>query len=201
MRHSGNELINPFKTLERAGIKEGDTVADLGCGALGHFVFPAAQLVGGNGSVYAIDIDKNALKAIDRAAKHDQYFNIVPVWSDIEVERAARIRDHSCHIVIVANNLYLSRNRAGLVAEAMRLLAPGGSILVIEWQACVTDVGPPPENRMPPHEAKRYFADESLEFVDEFDAGDCHYGLVYRRRAHEGVRQEIVNHADDLASR
>ncbi|MCC6563853.1 methyltransferase domain-containing protein, partial [Candidatus Uhrbacteria bacterium] len=150
MRHSGNELINPFKTLERAGIREGDTVADLGCGALGHFVFPAAQLVGGNGRVYAVDIDKNALKAIDRAAKHDQYFNITPVWSDIEVVRAARIRDGSCHLVIVAGNLYLSRNRAGLVAEAMRLLAPGGAILMIEWQACVTDVGPAPENRMPP---------------------------------------------------
>ncbi|MCK9361120.1 class I SAM-dependent methyltransferase [Patescibacteria group bacterium] len=201
MRHSGNELINPFKTLERAGIREGDTVADLGCGALGHFVFPAAQLVGGNGRVYAVDIDKNALKAIDRAAKHDQYFNITPVWSDIEVVRAARIRDGSCQLVIVAGNLYLSRNRAGLVAEAMRLLAPGGAILMIEWQACVTDVGPAPENRMPPHEAKRYFADPELELTDEYDAGDCHYALVYRKRIPEGVREEIVNHADDLARR
>jgi hypothetical protein len=34
MRHSGNELINPFKTLERAGLREGDFVADLGCGVL-----------------------------------------------------------------------------------------------------------------------------------------------------------------------
>lgn len=201
MRHSGNDLINPFKVLERAGIREGDMVADLGCGALGHFVFPAAQMVGGNGRVYAVDIDKNALKAIDRGAKHDQYFNITPVWSDIEVVRAARIRDASCRVVIVAGNLYLSTNRAGLVSEAMRLTAPGGVILVIEWQACITDVGPAPENRMPPHEAKRYFADPELELVDEFDAGDCHYALVYRKRIPEGVRQEIVNQAHDLARR
>lgn len=199
MRHSGNELINPFKTLERAGLREGDTVADLGCGALGHFVFPAAQLVGGNGRVYAVDIDKQALKAVERMAKHEQYWNIMPVWSDIEVPRAARIRDRSCQLVIVANNLYLSQNRAGLVEEAMRLVAPGGTLLVIEWQACVTDVGPPPENRMPPHEAKRYFVDDALELTDEFDAGDCHYALAYRRKVAEGVRHEIVNQAEDLA--
>ena len=68
MRHSGNELINPFKVLERAGLQSGWSVADLGCGALGHFVFPAAQLVGGNGKVYAVDIQKTALKAIEKTA-------------------------------------------------------------------------------------------------------------------------------------
>lgn len=199
MRHSGNELINPFKTLERAGIREGDTVADLGCGALGHFVFPAAQLVGGNGRVYAVDIDKHALKAVERAARHEQYWNIIPIWSDIEVVRAARIRDASCRLVIVANNLYLSRNRAGLVAEAMRLTAPGGRLLVIEWQACRTAVGPPPENRMAPVEAKRYFADPELELVDEYDAGDCHYALVYQKIAQDHGHPVIVNHPVDLA--
>ncbi|KAA0206120.1 methyltransferase domain-containing protein [Candidatus Uhrbacteria bacterium] len=199
MRHSGNELINPFKTLERAGVREGDTVADLGCGALGHFVFPAAQLVGGNGRVYAVDIDKHALKAVERAARHEQYWNIIPIWSDIEVVRAARIRDASCQLVIVANNLYLSRNRGGLVAEAMRLVAPGGHLLVIEWRACRTAIGPPPEQRMPPVEAKRYFADPELELVDEFDAGDCHYALVYHKTAPDHGHAVVVNTPADLA--
>lgn len=200
MRHSGNELINPFKTLERAGVREGDTIVDLGCGALGHFVFPAAQLVGGNGRVYAVDIDKNALKAVERIAHHEQYWNIVPVWSDIEVVQAARIRDASCHVVLVANNLYLSQNRAGLVAEAVRLTTPGGRILVIEWQACKTAVGPAPENRMSPVEAKRYFADPALALVDEFDAGDCHYALVYQKRVQEhDAHAVIINPATDLA--
>lgn len=201
MRHSGNELINPFKTLERAGIRLGDTVADLGCGALGHFVFPAAQLVGATGRVYAVDIDKSALKAVERMAKHEQYWNVMPIWSDIEVVNAARIRDASCQIVIIANNLYLSRNRAGLVAEAMRLLAPGGCLLMIEWQACITDIGPPPENRMAPIEAKRYFADPALTLVSEFDAGDCHYALVYRKEGEPYDRPsvEVVNHLAEKA--
>lgn len=68
MRYSGKELINPFKVLECAGLRKGSHIADLGCGALGHFVFSAAQMTGGEGRVYAVDIDKTALKAIERAA-------------------------------------------------------------------------------------------------------------------------------------
>lgn len=181
MRHSGNELINPFKTLEYAGLRPAMTVADLGCGALGHFVFPAAQMVGGDGRVYAVDIDKSALKAIERSARYDQYWNVIPVWSDIEVVRAARIPDHSVDLVIVANNLYLSQNRAGLVSESMRLAKPGGKILVIEWKPIKTTVGPPIENRMAPEEAKRYFADPELTLQSAYDAGDSHYALLYRK--------------------
>ncbi len=194
MRHSGNELINPFKTLEHAGLQVGMTVADLGCGALGHFVFPAAQMVGGDGRVYAVDIDKTALRAIERSARFDQYWNVVPIWSDIEVVHATHIPNGTCDLTIVANNLYLSQNRAGLVAEAMRLTKPGGRILVIEWKPGRMPIGPPPENRMAPQEARRYFADPELELLGGFEPGDSHYALVYRKYLPEQETQVLSAH-------
>jgi ubiquinone/menaquinone biosynthesis C-methylase UbiE len=190
MRHSGNELINPFKTLERAGLRKGSHVVDLGCGALGHFVFPAAQMTGGEGRVYAVDIDKTALKAVERAARHDQYWNVIPVWSDIDVVNAARIPSESIDLTILANNLYLSANRAGMVAEAERLTKPGGRILVIEWKPIRTAIGPAVENRMSADDAKRYFADDALALIDEFDAGDSHYALLYAKQ--ESLRETEV---------
>jgi ubiquinone/menaquinone biosynthesis C-methylase UbiE len=190
MRHSGNELINPFKTLGRAGLRKGSHVVDLGCGALGHFVFPAAQMTGGEGRVYAVDIDKTALKAVERAARHDQYWNVIPVWSDIDVVNAARIPSESIDLTILANNLYLSANRAGMVAEAERLTKPGGRILVIEWKPVRTAIGPAVENRMSADDAKRYFADDTLVLIDEFDAGDSHYALLYAK--HESMRETEV---------
>lgn len=194
MHASGNELINPFKTLERAGIALGQQVVDLGCGALGHFVFPAAQMVGGDGRVFAVDIDKHALKAVEHAAKHEQFWNVHPVWADIEVLHATRVRGASLDLTILANNLYLCRNRAGAVAEAERLTKPGGRILVIEWQACQTVIGPAPEHRLSATEAKACFKLPELELIDEFDAGDCHYALVYRKRDSEEAQVLSVNH-------
>ncbi len=181
MHHSGNELINPFKVLERAGLRKGFFVADLGCGALGHFVFPAAQMTGGEGRVYAVDIDKTALKAIERTARFDQYWNVMPIWSDIDVLNAAHIPSHSIDLTILANNLYLSANREGMVAEAKRLTKPGGAILVIEWKAEEMPLGPSLERRLAIEDAKRCFVDEELTLTDEFDAGDAHYALVYSK--------------------
>lgn len=182
MHHSGNELINPFKALERAGLRKGSHIADLGCGALGHFVFPAAQMTGGEGRVYAVDIDKTALKAVERAARHDQYWNVIPIWSDIDVVNAARIPSQTIDLTILANNLYLSANRPGMVEEALRLTKPGGRILLIEWKPMKTTIGPPVENRMSATDAKRYFGANELDLVDEFDAGDSHYALVYAKQ-------------------
>jgi ubiquinone/menaquinone biosynthesis C-methylase UbiE len=181
MFHSGNELINPFKTLERAGLQPGNFVADLGCGALGHFVFPAAQMVGGDGRVYAVDLDRRALTAIERKARFEQFWNIIPLWSDIEVMHGARIHDESLDLVIIANNLYLAKNRAGLVSEAFRLTKPGGRVLVIEWQACEMVLGPDPAHRLEVDAAKEVFHHPELALVGEFEPGDCHYALVYER--------------------
>jgi len=189
MIHSGNELINPWKTLERAGLERGMLVADLGCGSLGHFVFPAAQMVGGDGRVYAVDIDKAALKRIEHTAKQEQFWNVIPIWGDIEVQNAIRIHDASLDLTIVANNLYLSSNRDGLVAEAVRLTKPGGHILLIEWLACETVIGPPEHKRLAPDQAKDILLCPDLTLVDEFQPGDCHYALVYKR---SDVREPIV---------
>ena len=47
----GGILIDVNFILEKARIAEGMKVADLGCGTLGHFVFPAAKIVGKRGRV------------------------------------------------------------------------------------------------------------------------------------------------------
>lgn len=182
MKHSGTELINPFKVLEYVGIQPGWHVADLGCGALGHFVFPAAQFVGGDGKVYAVDIDKAAVKAIERAAKFEQFWNIYPVWSDIEVVHAARIPNQSLDLTLVVNNLFLSKNKQGLVQEVVRLTKPGGKILVIEWKKDAKAViGPAPENRMEVEEARAVFIDPELQKLEVFDVGDEHFGILFRK--------------------
>jgi len=182
MLHSGTELINPFKVLERAGIREGWHVADLGCGSLGHFVFPAAQFVGGNGAVYAVDIQKLVVKAIEQKVKTEQYYNVHPVWSDIEVLGAARIPSESLDLTLIVNNLYLSQNREGLVHEAMRLTKPGGRILVVEWKKDQLLIGPPETHRLTPNEAKRSFHAQDVVLIDQFDAGEYHYALLFQKR-------------------
>lgn len=178
---SGTELINPFKLLERVGIRAGQRVADLGCGALGHFVFPAAQLVGANGVVFAVDIQRSVLEQVEKAAREDQAFNVKCVWSDIDVYGATRIDDESLDLTLLINNLFLSQNRPQLVREIIRLTRPGGRAVVVEWKTAATPIGPPAEQRIDREEAKNIFNAPGMKFLDEFEAGACHYGLIYER--------------------
>jgi ubiquinone/menaquinone biosynthesis C-methylase UbiE len=178
---SGTELINPFKLLERVGIREGYHVADLGCGALGHFVFPAAQLVGGMGMVYAVDIQRSVLEQIQKTAKDLQHWNVYPVWSDIDVYRATRIDEASLDLTLLINNLYLSQNREQLVREMARLTKPGGRIVIVEWKATSMPLGPRADQRIAQPDAQKILQTPLMDFVEEFPAGEYHYGLIYTR--------------------
>ncbi|MCC7357751.1 class I SAM-dependent methyltransferase [Candidatus Uhrbacteria bacterium] len=178
---SGTELINPFKLLERVGIREGQKIADMGCGSLGHFVFPAAQLVGPKGMVFAVDIQRSALEYIERRAKEGQFFNVHPVWSDMDVYRATRIDEGSLDITLLINNFYLSSNRSQMLREMARLTRPQGWIVVVEWKPIASPLGPPVDHRIDQEQVKREMRSPLIEYHDAFDVGMYHYGLIFSR--------------------
>ncbi|MFH1620832.1 MAG: methyltransferase domain-containing protein [Patescibacteria group bacterium] len=178
---SGTELINPFKLLERAGIKENYHVADLGCGSLGHFIFPASQLVGGGGAVYAVDILREVVEQVKKEAKEMQLTNVFPVWADIDVFRATKIDDASLDLTLLINNLYLSQNRPQLLREMARLTKPGGKIVIVEWKASASPIGPAADARISKEDAKEILKSPLITLADEFEAGEYHYGLIYSR--------------------
>src|SRR3989344_5685414 len=115
---SGSELLNPEKILARTNIREGMRVADFGCGASGHFVFPMSQMVGKDGKVYAVDILKSALASVESRAKIEGATNILTIWSDLEVFGGAKIDSASLDIVAFVNN----QPNEAMLKEAARLL-------------------------------------------------------------------------------
>ncbi|UCE54885.1 MAG: class I SAM-dependent methyltransferase, partial [Desulfobacterales bacterium] len=65
-------LMNPVKTLRGAGIQPGQTVLEVGCGT-GFFTMPAAQLIGDQGCLIAM----NALFGyVERILKKLQTFDL-----------------------------------------------------------------------------------------------------------------------------
>lgn len=178
---TGHTLLNPVKLLEHIGLRQGHRVADFGCGALGHFVFPAAQMVGGAGAVYAIDIQPAVLERIEKLAREQQLWNIYPVWADIDVYGSVRIDPGSLDVALLVNNLFLSQDRNQLVREMSRLIKSRGHLAIIDWKATNTPLGPPPEQRIALEDAKQILHSPLLKFEAEFEAGQYHYGLIYLR--------------------
>lgn len=67
---------NPEVILNRIGLKSGFTFLDVGCGD-GFFALPAAHIVGGNGKVYGLDKDDNAIDRLIKRAEKKGLDNIV----------------------------------------------------------------------------------------------------------------------------
>lgn len=175
----GNYLLDSNFILNKARIKEGDKIADLGCGAAGHFVFPASKLVGGKGTVYAVDIMKTVLTTIDKKIKEESLENIKTVWSDVESFGATDIASVTLDVILIIDTLYQSEQRAKFLKEAIRMLKTKAYLLVVEWKNTSTPMGPPKENRVEKESLKRGALKMGLTIEEEFEAGDNHYGILF----------------------
>ena len=58
-------LMNPMKTLQGAGIEPGQTVLEVGCGT-GFFTIPAAELIGDQGCLVAMDALSDYTKRVSK---------------------------------------------------------------------------------------------------------------------------------------
>jgi ubiquinone/menaquinone biosynthesis C-methylase UbiE len=113
--------------LAEIGVSAGQTVLDFGCGS-GTYTFPASKLVGNDGRVYALDINKSALDTMEKKTRQDRLENIVRIDSlgekDIPIEDG--IVDH----VLLIDVLQEITDKTALFNEAHRLLKANGIITI-----------------------------------------------------------------------
>lgn len=177
----GNELLDATEILARLGIKTGSAVADLGCGGAGHFIIPAARLVGSQTPAYAVDILKSVLRSVISKARLEGVNNIKAVWSNLENVGSTRIKQKSLDFACLINILFQSKQHKNVLAEAVRLLKPGGKLLVVDWNQVPASFGPPPDDRVKGEAVKKIAQELNLKLIDEFDAGNYHYGLIFEK--------------------
>ena len=163
--------------IEKAKIEKNMKVADLGCGASGHFIFPIAEIVGKKGRVYAVDILKTVLENINRKIKLENIDNLEAVWSDMEIFGATKIESGSLDVTLLINTLYQSEKRAAIIREGVRMLKRGGLMMIVEWRDSASPFGPPLEKQVKIDPLKKAVQKLGLEIEEEFNAGRYHYGL------------------------
>src|SRR3989344_759799 len=168
-------FMRPEKILGEVGVHTGMRVADFGSGA-GYFAIPLAKLVGDEGVVYAVDIQKPVLESVQSRVKLFTIFNIQIIRGDLEKESGSTLEAESVDMVLCANVLYQARDKKAIIVEAKRVLVKEGELVVIEWN---TDsaLGPALTSRIPADSLKSLAEGEGFIFKKEFDAGNHHYGL------------------------
>ena len=112
--------------LAHAAVKAGDVVLDLGSGA-GMDAFLAAREVGPAGRVIGVDMTP---EMVERARENARRAGIANVEFRLgEIERLP-VADASVDVIISNCVINLSPDKAAVFAEAIRVLKPGGRMVV-----------------------------------------------------------------------
>ncbi len=124
--------------VKESGISQGMTCIDLGCGA-GALSFPLVNATGEEGAVYAVD---TSAEALDHIRAKDPPENLKTVNSE-----AARTGLESgiadfCFMLLLLHEVEQPER---VLAEAYRLLKPGGKAVALEWREDA-EIPMPPRN-------------------------------------------------------
>jgi ubiquinone/menaquinone biosynthesis C-methylase UbiE len=166
---------SPRRLWRRVGLQRGQVVVDVGAGT-GFYSFPAAQIVGPEGCVYAVDISAELVELVRERSSRRRLSNVVPVLSS---RTHIPIEDAVADMALLANVLH--GIPPATVDETIRLLHPGGRLVDVDWKKAKTRDGPPEDHRLTPDEATAALSARGLVMVDSFDLGAQHYVLVFER--------------------
>ncbi len=120
-------LMNPVKTLQGAGIRPGQTVLEVGCGT-GFFTIPAAQLIGDQGCLVAMDVLSDYTERVSKKVHSAGLRNVRVIKRDaLDTGLDAASMDTVLLFGVVPFPL-LPLNR--LLPEMHRVIKPEGSLAV-----------------------------------------------------------------------
>jgi ubiquinone/menaquinone biosynthesis C-methylase UbiE len=170
---------DPVKNIAEFGIADGMKVVDIGAGS-GFYSIEAAKKVGPRGMVYAVDIQRDLLEKLKKSAALVGIHNIEGVWGNAEKIGGTKLRESIADRAILSNVLFQieQQDRDNMALELKRIIRSGGKLMVIDWQG-----GTPlaPKTLVPATTAEAIFQKAGFVLEKNFNAGDHHYGIIFRR--------------------
>ncbi|MCW4046808.1 MAG: class I SAM-dependent methyltransferase [Candidatus Bathyarchaeota archaeon] len=162
---------NPEITLKSIGLRSGMVFMDIGCG-YGFFTIPAAEQVGENGKVYAVDADAAAVEAVKRKAAERGLKNIVAKVGEAE---ETVFCDACADMVFFSIVLHDFRDPAKVLSNAKRMLKPDGTLVNLDWKKKRTVFGPPVQIRFSEEQAQALIRQAGFTIESVKDAGSNFY--------------------------
>ncbi|MBW2036120.1 MAG: class I SAM-dependent methyltransferase [Deltaproteobacteria bacterium] len=115
---------NPIKTLKAAGLKPGLKVLEVGCGP-GFFTIPAAEIVGDEGLVYAVDVHPLAIEKVQKKIESKRLTNVCPMRTNAS---DTGLPDQSIDLVFIFGLPRIVGGQESMIPEIHRILKPGGML-------------------------------------------------------------------------
>lgn len=132
------------KMIDFIGIKEGDHVADIGCGG-GYFSYEFSRLVGDSGKVYSTEINSDALKYLEDFTKK---YNIKNIETIVTKMNDAKLPKDSVDVIFMCSMFHavyitdIEYVKDDFIFSMKKGLKPGGRIVVVDNNITSGDTPP-----------------------------------------------------------
>src|SRR5579871_4824541 len=123
-----DERLQINRVMDVLGLKAGKAVADIGAGS-GWFTVRAAKRVGGIGTVYAVDINPEAVHYIGQRSKKENLQNVRTILSKPE---NPMLPEHSVDAVLLLKTYHEVAQPVDLLRNLKPALRPGAKVGIID---------------------------------------------------------------------
>jgi predicted methyltransferase len=138
----------PEQIMDALQIAEDSVVADLGAGG-GWFTIRLARRVGPHGLVYAEDVQRLMIEAIERRVQREGLTNVKTVLGEYD-DPFTGLPANTLDAVLIVDAFHEMEHPVILLRNVGRTLKPSGLIGVIDYRQGEGGPGPDPEDRVAP---------------------------------------------------
>jgi len=134
----------PDEVLRALALRPGEAVADIGSGS-GYFALRLAAAVGPSGRVYAVDVDPEMVRHLNKRLRDAGVDN---VRSLLAAPDDPLLPDASVDRFFICDTWHHIEDQAKYLTLMKKMLRPGGEVVMIDFKKETTPMGPPLEMRI-----------------------------------------------------
>jgi arsenite methyltransferase len=166
----------PDEVLRALALRSGEQVADIGAGS-GYFTLRLAAAVGASGRVYAIDVDPDMVRHLNRRLRDAGTSNVTTVLSAPDDPLLA---DGSIDRFFICDTWHHIDDQTKYLALLKKMLRPGGEVVMIDFKKEATPTGPPLAMRIAREALVRQMQAAGFRLATEHTMLPYQYFLVFR---------------------
>jgi predicted methyltransferase len=129
-RDARDQEQRPDEVIRTMGLRDGDVVADLGCGS-GYFTRRLARAVAPRGLVYGVDIQPEMLALLKRGVELEGLGNVVPVLAEPD---DPKLQAASIDWFLLVDVYHELQQPQAVLARMRAALKPRGRVALVEYR-------------------------------------------------------------------
>ena len=168
----------PQDVITALDLKEGEVIADVGAGS-GYFSLRFAHYVGERGRVYAVDINPDMIRHLNRRIRDLNLRNVVTILAEPD---DPLLPDGSIDRFFLCDTWHHIERQTGYLALIKRMLRPGGQVVMVDFHKKELPIGPPVEMKIAREDLLRQMEANGFRLVREWTFLPYQYFLVFALR-------------------